>query len=520
MRPSAASSSGSARSRVSRPPGLQWHLPWPIESAEKINTGATEPLNYRASMLTRDENIVNVALVVQFRRTDPQSFLFNMRNPEATLEAATASAIREVIGRNVLDFILTDGRAEVSQQAQDLLQATLDSYEAGITIYEVNLVNAEFPARSRWPCRTRSGPAKIASDAFSKLRPTRTKSCRERAARRERRRQDAEAYRAQVDRGCGGRVGPVHADPRRVRESAGRHARAPVHRNARGGPADLDEGARRHRRRQQPPVPAARSARRAPFDASDCRAAGPFERCAAARPAAPLARASGMQRGNREPTHESTHESAADRRRLGRDRDPDVRVHRRCARACREIPDRPHRPGGLRAGSAFQDSVFRERRSLSEPSADLRRGFARAFPDGREEEPDRRLLRELAGRRSGPVLPVGQRGRRHRRSCVWRRSSRKASGSRSAAERCKRSSRRSAPSSWRTCSLQVQERLAGARHPSVGRARQAHRSRRRGQRVGFQPHESGARRASRRSCEPKARRNTCEFAPMPSGSGP
>ncbi len=107
-------------------PGLQWHLPWPIERAEKINTGATEPLNYRASMLTMDENIVNVALVVQFRRTDPQSFMFNLRDPEATLEAATASAIREVIGRNVLDFILTDGRAEVSQQAQDLLQATLE----------------------------------------------------------------------------------------------------------------------------------------------------------------------------------------------------------------------------------------------------------------------------------------------------------------------------------------------------------------------------------------------------------
>src|SRR5688572_27906239 len=127
------------------PPGLQWHWPWPIERAEKINTGATERLDYRASMLTKDENIVNVALVVQFRRTDPESYLFRLRNPEATLQAATASAIREVIGRNVLDFILTDGRAEVSQQAQDLLQATLDSYDAGITIYEVNLVNAEFP---------------------------------------------------------------------------------------------------------------------------------------------------------------------------------------------------------------------------------------------------------------------------------------------------------------------------------------------------------------------------------------
>jgi membrane protease subunit HflK len=127
-------------------PGLQWHWPWPIESAEKINTGATERRDYRGSMLTRDENIVNVDLVVQFRRTNPESFLFNMRDPEEALMDATASAIREIVGRNLLDFILTEGRAEVSRDTQDLLQATLDSYGAGITVYEVNLVNANFPS--------------------------------------------------------------------------------------------------------------------------------------------------------------------------------------------------------------------------------------------------------------------------------------------------------------------------------------------------------------------------------------
>jgi membrane protease subunit HflK len=180
------------------PPGLQWHWPWPIESAEKINTGATEPLDYRASMLTKDENIVNVALVVQFRRTDPESYLFNLRNPEATLQAATASAIREVIGRNVLDFILTDGRAEVSAQAQELLQATLDSYEAGITIYEVNLVDAEFP-----------GEVEVAVQDSIRAREDRERRILEAQTysneilprargEAERRRQDAEAYREQV----------------------------------------------------------------------------------------------------------------------------------------------------------------------------------------------------------------------------------------------------------------------------------------------------------------------------------
>lgn len=127
-------------------PGLRWHWPWPLEDAETINTGATERREYRGSMLTRDENIVNVDLVVQFRRTNPESFLFNMRDPEEALLDATASAIREVVGRNLLDFILTEGRAAVSSDTQDLLQATLDSYGAGITVYEVNLVNANFPS--------------------------------------------------------------------------------------------------------------------------------------------------------------------------------------------------------------------------------------------------------------------------------------------------------------------------------------------------------------------------------------
>jgi membrane protease subunit HflK len=180
------------------PPGLQWHWPWPIERAEKINTGATERLDYRASMLTKDENIVNVALVVQFRRTDPESFLFRLRNPETTLQAATASAIREVIGRNVLDFILTDGRAEVSAQAQDLLQATLDSYESGITIYEVNLVNAEFPGEVEVAVQD---SIRAREDRERRILEARTYSNEILPRARgeaERRRQDADAYREQV----------------------------------------------------------------------------------------------------------------------------------------------------------------------------------------------------------------------------------------------------------------------------------------------------------------------------------
>ena len=179
-------------------PGLQWHWPWPIERAEKINTGATERREYRGSMLTRDENIVNIELVVQFRRTDPQAFMFNMRGPEEALVDATASAIREVIGRNLLDFILTEGRAEIARDTQDLLQATLDSYGAGVTVYEVNLVNANFPGEVEGSVqdsiRAREDRERriLEAEAYSNdILP----KARGEAARR---RQDAEAYRSQV----------------------------------------------------------------------------------------------------------------------------------------------------------------------------------------------------------------------------------------------------------------------------------------------------------------------------------
>jgi membrane protease subunit HflK len=179
-------------------PGWQWHLPWPIEHVEKVNTGAMQRNEYRGSMLTSDENIVDIELVIQYRRTDPEAFLFNMREPEEALEYATASAIREVVGRNLLDFILTDGRAEIARDAQEVLQATLDSYNAGITVYEVNLVNANFPSAVEGAVqdsiRAREDRARKILEAEAYANDILPKARGEAARRRE----EAEAYRAQV----------------------------------------------------------------------------------------------------------------------------------------------------------------------------------------------------------------------------------------------------------------------------------------------------------------------------------
>lgn len=178
-------------------PGLHWHLPWPIESAETVNTGATERWAYQGSMLTRDENIVIVDLVVQYRRADPQAYLFSMRDPELTLRDVTASAIRETVGKNDLDFILTEGRAQIAAQTQELLQSTLDSYKAGITVYAVNLQEANFPpevegavqdavkAREDRERRILEAQA-YENDILPRARGT-----------AEQRRQDAQAYRSQ-----------------------------------------------------------------------------------------------------------------------------------------------------------------------------------------------------------------------------------------------------------------------------------------------------------------------------------
>ncbi len=179
-------------------PGLRWHIPWPVEAVERINTNVFERFPYQGSMLTRDENIVLVDVVVQYRRTDPEAYLFNMRSPEGTLGNITGSAIREVIGKNELDFILTEGRAEIAAQAQVLIQDTVDAYGAGLTIYEVNLQEANFPgdveASVQDAIKAREDKERMSFEAQAYANDI-VPNARGAAARQL---QDAEGYRARV----------------------------------------------------------------------------------------------------------------------------------------------------------------------------------------------------------------------------------------------------------------------------------------------------------------------------------
>lgn len=127
-------------------PGLHWRVPTPIESVTKVNIDEVRERSFTKIMLTQDENIVDVDLNVQYLVSDAFKFLFNVRTPEATLQEVSQSAIREIVGKNKLDYIITDGRSDISDKTRSKIQETLDSYDTGIRVLTVNLVDANFPS--------------------------------------------------------------------------------------------------------------------------------------------------------------------------------------------------------------------------------------------------------------------------------------------------------------------------------------------------------------------------------------
>lgn len=96
-------------------------------------------------MLTQDENIVDVKFTVQYKVKDAREFLFNVREPDATLRQATESAMREIVGKNEMDFVIKDGRPQVGARTRELIQQILDAYNTGILVTNLNLQDAQPP---------------------------------------------------------------------------------------------------------------------------------------------------------------------------------------------------------------------------------------------------------------------------------------------------------------------------------------------------------------------------------------
>ena len=126
-------------------PGLHWHLPYPIERVDIVNTAAVADYSFRTEMLTADEAYVFIQMVVQYRRTDPVKFSFEVVEPEITLQDVTESALREVVGTSSLEVLVTERRDQIAPRTQEILQTTLDTYGAGITVTSISLETLDYP---------------------------------------------------------------------------------------------------------------------------------------------------------------------------------------------------------------------------------------------------------------------------------------------------------------------------------------------------------------------------------------
>jgi membrane protease subunit HflK len=130
-------------------PGPHWY-PRFIQSVEIVDVEQVRSVNLgrvadEALMLTQDENIIDIKFTVQYKVKDAREYLFNVRDPDATLRQATESAVREIVGKNKLDFVITEGRPEVAARAEKLIQDVLDGYTTGVLVVKLNMQDAQPP---------------------------------------------------------------------------------------------------------------------------------------------------------------------------------------------------------------------------------------------------------------------------------------------------------------------------------------------------------------------------------------
>ena len=141
-------------------PGPRWHIPYPVERVEVVNQEQvrTNEVGYRSSsvggtsrelreslMLTGDENIIDLQFAVQYNLKSVQDYLFNNRSVENSVRGAAETAIREVVGKSKMDYVLYEGREEIAVKTKELMQDILDRYRSGINITSVTMQNAQPP---------------------------------------------------------------------------------------------------------------------------------------------------------------------------------------------------------------------------------------------------------------------------------------------------------------------------------------------------------------------------------------
>jgi membrane protease subunit HflK len=143
-------------------PGINYHLPWPIETVHIVDvthprqitigdhpgerdSDETENIAQEGLMLTGDENIVNVNFVVYWVIKDAANYLFNVDHPDAAIKAVAESAMREVVGKSPIEPILTQDREPIQNEVRELMQKTLDTYGAGVSVTDVKMQKVDPP---------------------------------------------------------------------------------------------------------------------------------------------------------------------------------------------------------------------------------------------------------------------------------------------------------------------------------------------------------------------------------------
>jgi modulator of FtsH protease HflK len=145
-------------------PGLNYRMPWPIMTADVVDvssirraeigfrsmrTGRAQNILEESLMLTKDENIVDVQVIVQYRVKAPAEYLFKVKDPENVLTTSVEVALRSTVGRMYIDEVITERRAEVQADTKAFLERLLDAYETGILVTDVRLQVADAPTQVR-----------------------------------------------------------------------------------------------------------------------------------------------------------------------------------------------------------------------------------------------------------------------------------------------------------------------------------------------------------------------------------
>lgn len=126
-------------------PGPHWHMPYPVQTVETVDVDQYRGKQLKMPVLTEDENIVEVEVASQYNVKDPAQYLFNVRDPDGTLQDVMQSAIREVIGTRDMDRVLTEGRTEIAAGVKSRMQEMLDAYQTGLDVKSVNLQDVQPP---------------------------------------------------------------------------------------------------------------------------------------------------------------------------------------------------------------------------------------------------------------------------------------------------------------------------------------------------------------------------------------